>query len=295
MDQIKNLVFEGGGVKGIAYAGAIKALEEQGILQNISGVAGTSAGAITSCLVALKYSAVEVKDLVDSTNFKSFEDGWDPLEIPLKYGLYKGDAFLSWIKKAISKKTGSEDTTFQELKNAGYLCLKVFATDLNEKAVKEFSDEKTPTVKVAEAVRSSMSIPLFFRAWKFSNNIPDDHIYVDGGTIYNYPIDAFDKGGLNPDTLGFFLENTTMKPIPNNLKYDEILTYIKVLFDTVLLAQKIDFNQNASDKKQTIIIDDFGISATDFGLTNQQKTELFNSGYTATINFLRNYDQKVVA
>ena len=42
----KNLVFEGGGVKGIAYAGAMKVLEKKGILKNIVRVGGTSAGAI---------------------------------------------------------------------------------------------------------------------------------------------------------------------------------------------------------------------------------------------------------
>lgn len=286
MKTIENLVFEGGGVKGIAYAGAIKALEEQGILNHISGVAGTSAGAITSCLVALNYDADEIKGLVDSTNFKSFEDGWNPLEIPLKYGLYKGDAFLSWIKKAIKSKTGNENSTFKDLHDNGFKDLRIFATDLNLKAVKRFSYKVTPQVIVAEAVRASMSIPLFFRAWQFSNNIPDNHLYVDGGTIYNFPIDAFDKDGLNPNTLGFFLENNSGIQVSNNLKYDHILEYVRVLFDTVLLAQKIDFNQNKTDQKQTVVIDDYGISATDFGISEAQKIKLYNSGYSSTKSFL---------
>ena len=42
----RNLVFEGGGVKGIAYVGTMRVLESKGILQNISRVGGTSAGAI---------------------------------------------------------------------------------------------------------------------------------------------------------------------------------------------------------------------------------------------------------
>ncbi len=48
--QFRNLVFEGGGVKGIAYVGAIKVLEEKGIMPNIVRVGGTSAGAINAVL-----------------------------------------------------------------------------------------------------------------------------------------------------------------------------------------------------------------------------------------------------
>ncbi len=47
MSQFRNLVFEGGGVKGIAYAGAIGVLEDKEILPDIRRVAGTSAGAIS--------------------------------------------------------------------------------------------------------------------------------------------------------------------------------------------------------------------------------------------------------
>jgi NTE family protein len=41
-----NLVFEGGGVKGVAYGGVLEVLDQQGILDQIQNVAGTSAGAI---------------------------------------------------------------------------------------------------------------------------------------------------------------------------------------------------------------------------------------------------------
>jgi len=53
MSQFRNLVVEGGGVKGIAYAGAIGVLEDKEILPDIQRVAGTSAGATTAALLAL--------------------------------------------------------------------------------------------------------------------------------------------------------------------------------------------------------------------------------------------------
>jgi NTE family protein len=285
--MIKNLVFKGGGVLGIAYAGAIEVLEEKQIMTQVQHVAGTSAGAITAALLSLKYNAAEVLKIVQSTDFKSFEDGWDPLRVATKYGLYKGDAFLSWMKQRITDKGLQDNATFADFQKAGMLDLRVFAADLNIRDLKEFSVAKTPNVIVAEAVRASMSIPLFFQAWTFSNNMPDNHIYVDGGTIYNYPITTFDIGGTpNTETLGFYLEDTSGNQPDSDLKYDQLFQYIKDLFQTLTDAQVIDFNNDPDEKKRTIIIDDFGISAVNFGLTDDQKKQLYNSGKTATTNYL---------
>ena len=55
----KNLVFSGGGVRGIAYLGALEMLDEYGIIENIQRVAGTSAGAITATIVSFGLSIQE--------------------------------------------------------------------------------------------------------------------------------------------------------------------------------------------------------------------------------------------
>lgn len=283
-----NLVFEGGGVKGIAYAGAIKALENAGVLTSIERVAGTSAGSITAALLSLRYSADEIKTIISGTDFKSFEDKWDPLRIPTKYGLYKGDAFLNWMKTQIKGKGLDENATFADFKDAGCRDLRVFATDLNLQAAREFSTRKTPGVVVAEACRASMSIPLFFQAWKFTNNNPDDHVYVDGGTVYNFPITTFDtEEEPNEQTLGFFLQNLTGEKQANDLDYGHLLKYTKYLFETLLNTQVIDFLRDPSEIDRTVIVNDFGISATDFGLTKEQIEQLYNSGLEYTGKWLK--------
>ena len=53
MNNVKNLALKGGGVLGIAYAGAIKVLEDQNILDGIEAVSGTSAGSIVATLLVL--------------------------------------------------------------------------------------------------------------------------------------------------------------------------------------------------------------------------------------------------
>ena len=285
--MIKNLVFKGGGVLGIAYVGAIEALEESNVLSTIEKVAGTSAGAITAYLISLKYTSAEIKKIVNATDFKSFEDSLNPVRLFTSYGLYKGDKFLSWIKKITTDKGLKENATFTDLKNAGFLDLHVFATDLNEKQLKRFSFLDTPNTIVVEAVRASMSIPLLFKAWKFTNSKPDNHIYVDGGMIYNFPMTVFDIDGKdNLNTIGFFLDNISGDNVINDLDYNHPAKFIGILFETLMDAQDINVKQDSEEESRTITIDDFGISSTNFSISNGDKTKLFNSGKNSAINYL---------
>lgn len=70
----QNLVFKGGGPKGIAYIGVLKALEEQKVLPRVLRVAGTSAGAINSALLAVGFSVEETEILLKKTDLASFLD-----------------------------------------------------------------------------------------------------------------------------------------------------------------------------------------------------------------------------
>ena len=101
-----DLVFEGGGVKGIGLAGALATLEEREYRpQNI---AGTSAGAITAALLAAGYSAAELREIIVSLDYRQFQDrAWEDkvplversLSLLLDLGLYEGDRFLEWIRE----------------------------------------------------------------------------------------------------------------------------------------------------------------------------------------------------
>src|SRR4051812_31666901 len=73
--KISNLVFEGAGIRGIAYLGAIHELEEKKLPTNVEKVGGTSAGAITAMLLSLGYTSSEITTIINSTSFKKFNDG----------------------------------------------------------------------------------------------------------------------------------------------------------------------------------------------------------------------------
>lgn len=280
MEKCKNIALMGGGVLGIAYAGALEVLEQNDYLETIENVAGTSVGAIGATLLSLKYSADDIKHILHETNFKSFHDGLNPLNLTNKYGIYKGDALLKWIKEFIKRKTNNAESTFKDFEELGYINLKIFATDLSVPELVEFSANKTPNVVVAESLRASIAIPLYFTGWKFSSNIPNDHIYVDGGVMYNFPITAFEN---IDETIGLYLDIQEKSKI---LDYNDISLYVKQLFRAVLLGQNIDFYKFYNSENQIIKIDSLEIPFTKFDLSKNEKKKLFDEGKKAAQEFI---------
>ncbi|MBI2785670.1 MAG: patatin-like phospholipase family protein, partial [Legionella longbeachae] len=80
--------------------GAIEALEQKGILENVDTVAGSSAGSLTALLVALGMTAAEIKEQIDKTDFNEFKDP-SLFELFSKRGLCKGDVLTDHIQKTI--------------------------------------------------------------------------------------------------------------------------------------------------------------------------------------------------
>ncbi len=283
----RNLVFEAGGVKGIAYAGAIDVLERRGLLAGVRGVAGASAGALTAMLLALGCSAAEIKAFVRGTDFPALEDHFNPLRIATRYGLYAGDALLAWIAGALTSRGVAADLTFAGLVQRGGRDLRVYATDLEQRNAREFSLRATPDAPVAQAVRASMTIPLMFAAWQFPSGVPDDHLYVDGGVVLRYPLTAFDDAVPdNPATLGFHLVSPDPRPPRDPLRWDHLAGYAHALFGSLLEAQQVVLLRSPAMLARTVPIDDFGLSATDFHLTDADYERLYDSGRRATEQYL---------
>lgn len=291
----KNLAFKGGGVKGIAYVGALKALENANIMPQITGFAGTSAGAITAALAACRISSDALNTFLSTTNYNNFKDRGGIFnflnDLANHFGPYEGDYFLNnWFKTFLSQQGIDPDITFAGVTAKFGTILNVFSTDLNIQTIQEFSTKETPNVQIAMAVRASMSIPLFFRAWQFPDSQPNSHIYVDGGVMYNYPIDAFDSDETAAnETLGFYLTDLTGNPTPpNDLTFgvSHLETYIKSLFESLMDSQNVMVQENGFEEERTVQVNDLGISAIDFGITPAQALQLYNSGLNATQTFL---------
>jgi len=316
----KNLVLEGGGVKGIAYGGSLLKLDELGIISGLTRVAGTSAGAITACLIAVGYSSNDILNIVAETSFKKFEDNTflfirDIIRLLKYYGWNKGDTFEKWLGDLIEKKTGNRNFTFRDLNNKiqkkepGYKDLYVVTTNVTKQKAEAISFENHPDLPIYKAVRMSMSIPIFFTSIK-----ENDDYYVDGGLTSNYPIQLFDnrKYVYNPDnaifaysdydpdyafnyeTLGFRVdskdeknylkESASWEVDPHSTK--SLKNFIVTLANfTLEMVNKKHLNNN--DWNRTVFIDSGNVGTTEFKLSKEKIDFLINSGKNAVDDYFK--------
>jgi NTE family protein len=329
-----NLIFEGGGVKGIAYVGAMEVLEGKGILGNIKRVGGTSAGAINAVLFGLGYSNSETKKILGDLDFKKFlDDTWgvvrDSKRLIEEFGWYKGDFFRSWIADLIGKKTKNPDATFRDIHEMGvekgFTDIYMMGTNLSTRFAEVFSWEHTPRTPLADAVRISMSIPLFFTAKRSFRG----DVYVDGGVLDNYPVKIFDrqkyvgegdeghfsepeyyknhnrklkKNGIvvspyiyNKETLGFRLDSgkeiavfrDQAEPSPQTI--DDFFSYAWSLIETIMEGQASQ-HLHSDDWQRTVYIDTLGVKTTDFDLSEARKKALVTSGRQNAQKYFAWYD-----
>jgi len=310
-------VFEGAGIRGIAYAGALQQLETNGVLSHIKKVGGTSAGAITALLVCLEYNSNEVKNIVSATKFQQFNDGQfmfvgGLLRMRKQYGWYRGKKFTSWIESFLLQKTGNADITFRQLKQQGFKELFITGTCINRQKLIVFSAETYPHMKVKDALRISMSIPLYFKAVfidslgkvysKPQKNCQLD-VMLDGGILANFPIQLFDSVQNlndsptripNPNTLGCRID--TDEQIKSDKLHHELVAvevknvsdYISAFYNLMLeTMNRTSLTQE--DWSRTISISSAGIGPRIKNLSTQQKAKLHQSGLEAAKEYLSNH------
>jgi NTE family protein len=312
--QIKNLVFEGAGMRGLAYAGVVEELEAQGILEGVEKVGGTSAGAITALMIALNYNSNEIQKILSDTEFQNFNDGGlgGISRIKNEFGWYKGEEFEKWIENIIEAKTGDAGIMFNELDAGGFKDLYVVVTSLNGQKLKVLSEDNYPNMKVKDAVRASMSIPLYFRAvfvdehgHRYNDYKDGLDVLIDGGIMGNYPIFIFDEivnsntSNLriaNAHTLGFridskdqILQDSITRQIAP-FEINSIQDYVSALYNFTM--ESANRNQlTEADWDRTVSISSEGIGPVIRKFSQQEKELLVQSGRNSIKQYLQENHQ----
>lgn len=274
----KNLVFEGGGVLGIAYLGVLEFLYTNGILQNIRRVAGTSAGSITACLTSFSLPFNEMKEIADTLEYEKIPQKGKHSDLKIiptsikeeiekifgdidciyrlikNYGWYSSEYFYEWIRMRIASQFNSYKKlppyTFRDFKNPyihinqrPFLDLYIVSTDISTNSSKLFSYETTPDMEVAKAVRISMSIPLFFESIEIDEDIPEEnpipHIFSDGGIMRNYPISLFDYSYFMDKIVDGINIQTLGTRFISHPKYNEINNLLEYIENLFMSFMKV--------------------------------------------------------
>ncbi|MBW6498863.1 MAG: patatin-like phospholipase family protein [Bacteroidales bacterium] len=185
------LVLSGGGTRGFAHLGALKAMEEHGIKPDI--IAGVSAGSIVGALYA------------------DGEDAEEALKALTSQRLF---GFLEFImpRNSLVKMTGFEKTLRNKLKARKFedleIPLIIFAVNINSAELTQFDKGD-----LVSAIMASSSIPVVFPPVKIGGQY-----YLDGGIINNFPVDMIREDcetviGINVNPIGEFENIKSLKSI----------------------------------------------------------------------------------
>lgn len=271
-------LFGGGAIRGAAYCGTLKAMEELGI--NPNTVAGSSVGSVIAGLIAVGYNAEELKDVFMQVNFELFRDL--QFAIGPQFALSKGEVFLDWLRELIEKKYYGEKykkgshkaVTFNDLDKK----LVIITTDLSSFECKEFSKCETPDFEVATAIRISCSMPGLMKPYEYNNRV-----LVDGDLQKSSPMWKLSKTLQPKDEriLEFRLEGDFEGNEKNTIEYINSL----YSYATIIATEFIMDIYNNKDKFDYIVINTGDINIVDFNLAAEKRVNLMEAGYQQTIDY----------
>ena len=317
-----DLVLSGGGVKGIALAGAVAALVAKDYVPQ--RVSGTSAGALVGAVLAAaaqrgELSAALLEDLAMSIDYPVFLDAGPVERIPVLgpawgvlsgEGIYRGEALQRWVARHLAD---YRVTTFGDLaiddpqlppERRYRLVVTVADVTLGQlvrlpwdyQRVYGLNPDEQP---VADAVRASTAIPFFFHPATLTAADGRTSTLVDGGLLSNFPIDSLDRtDGATPrwPTFGVTLlpslpaDNEQVIPALRPLHLLGGPTLLEQVITTTLVGRDQAYLNQPWVSARTIRIDTGGVGVLDFDLSDAQKDVLYADGLRAGDEFLTTWD-----
>jgi predicted acylesterase/phospholipase RssA len=319
--KIRYLACSAAGVNGACHVGAVNQLAKEGNLNDLVGVAGSSAGAIMSFLLATKCPPAKIQTLFFNINFKKVADGHNVINEGLNTikqdSLYDGKQLRDVISSLFHAMNLPINITFADLKRQGFLDLYVTTTKVGRShgrgttELKVFSLEETPDTAVflgvlASASQQALFPPILMKEVKKGHfvemAVADEQTFMfgDGGFSLYLPLELFDKkkylstyqGGVdgneaasNPEAFGLMVDvppPVIMSPVlPGNP-----LEYAFALMNgAICLTQTGGRNFCLNNPDRAILISNNNISSDNFNVTPLQEKLDIHSGELAVRNF----------
>lgn len=287
-------VFSGGGVKGYAFLGALRSMEENNL--QLERVAGTSAGAIIASFIAASYRTDEINILLNELDLQQFLDApqltkilpfskW--LFLYYQMGIYKGNKFEKWLYTKLAEKGVY---TFKDLKE-GYL--KVVVSDLTLGKLVVIPDDlkriyniDPSNFLVSKAVRMSAGFPYFFMPVRLPWKNKENSLIVDGGLLSNFPLWIFENrdGSSKRPILGVKLRSSVEKN--NDRKISNAFDMFHALFSTMKMAHDARY-VSKTNKNNIIFIPIENVDTVNMEITSDTKQHLIHLGKQSTDEFLQ--------
>jgi len=289
LNQVKIVLFAGGGVRGLAYVGALQVLrDERGIdfggkKPLLDTVAGVSIGSVFALMIATGYTVAEITEVASQMKNKDVLNS-DPVRLfGGEISLDDGTKLKEFVVHLLKRKGFSGDTTFQELYEKTEIGLHVTVSDLNTASPVHISWETHPTLTVSSALAASMTLPLVYPPIVS----PDGHLWIDGGILDNFPVMRYKPEAL----LGFDFKINSENKVDTLLGYLNRVLYVQQV-PVEVLSWKLMSKQH---QDRCVIIDtgNFTNLSTLTDLSPEHRTSLLKAGAEAARRKIREWEGKM--
>lgn len=287
------LVLSGGGAKGIAHVGVIKALEENGI--PVDYVAGTSMGAIVGSLYSCGWTPEKMMDLFTSQGFKYWSTG--TIDRNNVYYFTVPEPTPKWVSLNLNLKD-STNIVSQIIPSSlispipmNLEFLELYSP-YSEQCKENFNNLFVPfrcvtsdiyhkhkivcrSGSLGDAVRASMSFPLVFKPITM-----DGVLVYDGGIYDNFPVNVMEKD-FHPDfIIGVSVSAADTKPIKNDI-YSQ-------LEDMIIQNNDYSLPESEGIKIQVPVLN---FAVLDFGAAE----EIYDIGYKTGLSMVDSIKKRISA
>lgn len=191
---VNKIVFSGGGMRGCAHIGVVKFLEEKSLMTQFDFFAGTSIGSLIATLLVIKYSSVELTEIVKQFDYERYQS-FNINNLLTNFGVDTFEKMSQLIASMFLKKNLPPYISFIELFHITKKHLIINAVCLNTHTNIFFDHILSPRMPIIIALQASMSLPFIFGSVEY-NGLR----YVDGGLLNNFPID-FPLFAESPETV----------------------------------------------------------------------------------------------
>jgi predicted acylesterase/phospholipase RssA len=240
----ENLTFEGAGIFGISYIGALSVLDEHHILDGIKRYSGTSSGSLIAALLSMDCSIKKLHDIMLDTDWGSFLDTscccTGLFNTFYKFGYNIGKRKERVFRRILDEHTGIKDITFKQAYDRYNKELYVCTVNINLELPVYFSHEYSPDLSIYKALHMSTAFPYVFSPVKYNG-----HYHVDGGIMENYPMEIFND---TERSLGLKIISSD----DTHRKMTNIYNYTTRILSSILRA--LDDKDTIPYKDQTIFI-----------------------------------------
>lgn len=296
-------VFEGGGVRGIALAGAYQSAHDNGV--RFGAVAGTSAGSIIAALIAAGARPEKIAEFLRNKQFQDLLCEVDKNErlykrplwsrparwvLPARYSdrltlwhdgaLHGVRELKKWVDEILCEVTGKVGPLqFADLD----LPLYVVSTNLKSSCAYVWNEKNCGPVTVAQAVVSSCAIPGFFPPQVLGNGV-----FVDGGMLSNLPAFVFSRPEVQEQLqscLAHVLAFRLAHEGKEERRLESAADFVRALLDSEV-AGTTQLQVELQPHVHTIVIPTGDVRATDFHRMNDGTVNtLYDNGVRAARNF----------